>query len=172
MGAVAICRFHFPAANATLSLEKSSVNPCKVCELDQDHRAAVDEALQSCVPLDTISRGCGIGRSSLHRHFHRHVKRDVTNGAPRSAAPMSMPGTEPVLSPASAATSLSSSVEPRVEGSTKQQLICRIEQLWAEGLDGLASSKEPIFVTRADGSTVELKGDLRARKGFIVSCAK
>lgn len=39
--------------------------------------------------------------------------------------------------------------------------------LWGEGLEGLAVSKEKIDLLRADGSRVELNGDLRARKGFI-----
>jgi hypothetical protein len=73
---------------------------------------------------------------------------------------------EPVLLP-SAALPEPANIEARGQRPTREQLIERIEMLWGEGLDGLESSKEPIHITRPDGSTLELQGDLRARKGFI-----
>lgn len=50
--------------------------------------------------------------------------------------------------------------------STKANLLERIEYLWNESLDGLEVSKEPIRITKPDGSTVELRASC-ARVGFI-----
>jgi hypothetical protein len=53
-------------------------------------------------------------------------------------------------------------------GATKAVLLGRIETLWGEAVDGLKAAKEPVVLTKADGSTVEVPGgDLRARAGFI-----
>jgi hypothetical protein len=136
------------------------MNPCKVCTLDQEHRSAIDEALRSSVPLDEVSRRCGIARSSLHRHLRRHLTTDKNKPTQRS-------GELITVSEKETATSGTRSSEERVTRPTKGQLLQRIEMLWCEGLDGLATSKEPIYVTRPNGSTLELPGDLRARKGFL-----
>jgi hypothetical protein len=141
------------------------MNPCRVCNLGQEDRAAIDEALQNGVPLEQISRGCGISDSSLHRHFHRHVKADATKVSTGKA---DMKSPEPVRSSVSMPAVLEPIHEASLEKPTKQQLLERIEMLWGEGFDGLEATKEAIYLTRADGSKVELHaGDLRARKGFI-----
>lgn len=139
------------------------MNPCKVCILDRKHREVIDEALRNAVPLDEIARGCGIGRSSLHRHFHRHMSPDRSAAHPSDVAPVR--ATERM--PAAVAASEPPVAETRKARPTKQQLINRIEMLWGEGLDGLAVSKQPISVIRADGSQFQIPGDLKARKGFL-----
>lgn len=139
------------------------MNPCKVCILDRKHREVIDEALRNAVPLDEIARGCGIGRSSLHRHFHRHMSPDRSAAHPSDVAPVR--ATERM--PAAVAASEPPVAETRKARPTKQQLINRIEMLWGEGLDGLAVSKQPISVIRADGSQFQIPRDLKARKGFL-----
>lgn len=139
------------------------MNPCKVCILDRKHREVIDEALRNAVPLDEIARGCGIGRSSLDRHFHRHMSPDRSAAHPSDVAPVR--ATERM--PAAVAASEPPVAETRKARPTKQQLINRIEMLWGEGLDGLAVSKQPISVIRADGSQFQIPGDLKARKGFL-----
>lgn len=123
----------------------------------------IDEALRNAVPLDEIARGCGIGRSSLDRHFHRHMSPDRSAAHPSDVAPVR--ATERM--PAAVAASEPPVAETRKARPTKQQLINRIEMLWGEGLDGLAVSKQPISVIRADGSQFQIPGDLKARKGFL-----
>jgi hypothetical protein len=56
---------------------------------------------------------------------------------------------------------------PRPTELSKAQLLERIELLWTESLEGLEASKEPITITRPNGSSLELPGDLRARAGFV-----
>jgi len=51
--------------------------------------------------------------------------------------------------------------------STKAELLRRLEYLWHESLDGLEATKEAIHIEKANGSVIELPGDLRAPAGFM-----
>ena len=171
------------------------MNPCKVCVLDQEHRTAIDDALSSGVPLDTISHKCGIGRSSLHRHFHRHLRPDKNEPGPKSHGSRRTVQTTPVsasaklpdppeltaivrgrqrdtdtitsITVAGSSSGQSGENDGSAQTSTKAELLGRLEYLWHESLDGLDATKEAIRIEKANGSVIELPGDLRARAGFI-----
>jgi hypothetical protein len=145
------------------------MNPCKVCRLDPEHRTAIDEALRNSVPLDQISLGCGIGRSSLHRHRRRHLSGDRTQPTLNNSNAVSIPEPQQ-LSPSSSRNPRElPNVEPQAERPTKQQLLERIETLWSEGLEGLAVSKEKIDLTRADGSKSPQKFHHRTQRNREIS---
>ncbi len=122
---------------------------CSICKLPEGKRAAVDAALAAGdVSLAEVSVSSGLSKSALQRHS-KHLQA------------FEQPKVGP-LSPAVRREPLKPQSVP-----TKETLLERIEYLWAESLDGLELSKEPITLRKSDGSTVELPGVLRAPAGFI-----
>lgn len=122
---------------------------CSICRLPEQKRAAVDAALAAGdVSLIEVSASSGLSKSSLQRHS-KHL-----TGVQKPETPDPLPAViQDLVSEAPA--------------PTKESLLERIELLWNESLDGLAVSKEPVTITKPDGTTLELPGDLRARAGFI-----
>ena len=122
---------------------------CSICKLPERKRAAVDAALAAGdVSLVAVSISSGLSKSALQRHSKHRAE----------------PNNRPAVSPPPFVIEKPTS---EVAVPTKESLLERIEFLWAESLDGLELSKEPITLTKADGSTTELPGDLRARASFI-----
>jgi len=129
---------------------------CSVCRLDPERRRAVEAALTAAVPLGEISRSCGLSKSALSRHS-RH------SGRPESVASNKTPAAIVVRTAAPVPAS-----EPAAPAPTKTELLRRVEILWSEALDGLEASKEPIVLSKPDGSKLEISGgDLRARAAFV-----
>jgi hypothetical protein len=121
---------------------------CSICKLPDRKRAAVDAALAAGdVSLVEVSASSGISKSTLQRHSKHLQAVEQPEAQALSPAVMLEPLKQPV--------------------PTKETLLERIEFLWAESLDGLELSKEPITLRKPDGSSVELPGDLRARVGFL-----
>lgn len=135
---------------------------CSVCKSEPARLGAINAALAAGVPLDEISRSSGITKSSLHRHA-KHIpggemNTAVTSGRPSAPVPAPRGPLTPPLAP---------KPRPRPAAPTKEELLERIELLWGESLEGLEAAKEPIRVTKPDGSSLELPGDLRSRAAFI-----
>lgn len=140
---------------------------CSVCRLPADKRQAIDAALTSGqASLAEIGRVSKISVSALQRHHANHLNRPVgaaealhTAIAPvqqLGAAGLPMPPQTPASNPE----------------STKDELLSKIRFLWGEALEGLDASKQSLTVTKPDGSTLEIPGDLRARTGFIREARK
>jgi hypothetical protein len=123
---------------------------CTICKLETQRREAIDVALQGGVSLIEIATSSGLSKSSLQRH-----SKHMTTLQKLETPTLSPVVEDPILEPLALAA------------LTKESLLSRIEYLWQESLDGLAVSKRPIMMTRSNGSTVEVPGDLRARVGFI-----
>jgi hypothetical protein len=122
---------------------------CSICKLPERKRAAVDAALAAGdVSLVAVSVSTGLSKSALQRHSKHRAE----------------PNDHPAVSPLPFVTEKPTS---EIAVPTKESLLERIEFLWAESIDGLELSKEPITVRKPDGSSVDLPGDLRARVGFI-----
>jgi hypothetical protein len=122
---------------------------CSICKLPERKRAAVDAALAAGdVSLVAVSVSSGLSKSALQRHS-KHL-----------AEPNNRPAVSPLPFVIEKPTS-------EVAVPTKESLLERIEFLWAESIDGLELSKEPITLRKPDGSSIELPGDLRARVGFL-----
>jgi hypothetical protein len=122
---------------------------CSICKLPERKRAAVDAALAAGdVSLVAVSVSSGLSKSALQRHS-KHLSEPNNRWA-------ECPPPFVIEKPTS-----------EVAVPTKESLLERIEFLWAESLDGLMVSKEAVTMTKPDGSTIELPGDLRARAGFI-----
>ncbi len=116
---------------------------CSVCRLDQPRRNAIDRALRDPrITLDELSATAGVTRSSLHRHS-RHLDSNAK----------------------SVDLDAASDDEP---GLSKLEILNRIEHLWNECMSGLAAAKSPLYLTKKDGSTIELPaGDLKSRSSFV-----
>ena len=123
---------------------------CSVCQISSEERAAIDAALREGASLQVISNHTGVSKSSLWRHS-KHLE----GGKP------TLPAQKAVCT---VARNENTSVSPSV---ALEQALNRNELLWNEALDGLEAAKQPIVVTRPDGSKLEVPGDLRARAGFI-----
>jgi transposase-like protein len=134
---------------------------CTICKLEAEKRSAIDAALQGGLSLEEISRGCGISKSSLHRHSH-HLK-PASAVVPTTGEPPATP-----LAPTASPGTVTEPSSPAAQAPTRNQFLERIEFLWGESIEGLNDSKEPIVLHKADGSSIEIKGgDLKARPGFI-----
>ena len=126
--------------------------------------------------LQEISSTSGLSRSSLHRH-RQHLDRvpsDASNISPPVPTDVSVRQeiSDAVLVPQSTAPAVAVAghgveTEPSYQTETKAELLRRLEYLWQESLDGLQATKEPVRISKPDGSSLEIPGDLRARAAFI-----
>jgi len=136
---------------------------CSICRLEPAKKQAIDAALAAGVSLDELARRSGLGRSSLGRHG-QHAPGAADK--PALVKPENPP--ERVQVPRGPLTPpLASVAVARTARPSKEQLLERIELLWGESMDGLSASKEPIQITKPDGTQLEIPGDLRARAGFL-----
>lgn len=150
---------------------------CGVCKLPAEKLDAVNAALRrGDVSLQDVAERSGITKSSLHRHKAHMAPALVVIPAPaepsvkpevlRPAAPLS---TEVLAAGApGAACADMLAPGPPAPAASKARFLERIEMLWGESLDGLEASKEPVTLSKADGSCVTISaGDLRARAAFV-----
>jgi hypothetical protein len=142
---------------------------CSVCKLDSAKRAAIDAALRGNASLIEISAKCGISKSALQRHS-KHLAGPylVTKEAPVEAMtpdPAATPVSEPVS--AEIAKPEEQSIAAPTGELTKQSLLERLEHLWSESMDGLEAAKESVVITKPNGVSIEVPGDLRARAAFV-----
>lgn len=149
---------------------------CKVCQLGSGRREVIDLALRSGqASLLEISASTGCSKSSLHRH-RQHLVGPPPGGVVRTVHNVPDGITTVVTEPREALPAIVAEdlpVAPACENvasprpTTKAELLNRLEFLWRESLDGLEASKQPIRISKPDGSTIEVSGDLRSRPAFI-----
>jgi hypothetical protein len=158
---------------------------CSICKLPAEKLEALEAAiLGGDISLHELANSTGLSKSAIHRHKQHLVPaRPVTRQQaaeelpPDSPSAVTVRAIQPPPSQPIAPESRAAEVEVIPAGAdrpkgpvtaTKARLLARIESLWGECTDGLRAAKEPVVLTKADGSTVEVPGgDLRARAGFI-----
>jgi hypothetical protein len=139
---------------------------CHVCLLDSEKLAAINDGLRAQLPLAQLSEISGVSKSSLSRHT-KHLDERLPTRSPAPAI-VRTPPAAPAPPPAPAAPSaVAAPHTPACAIPSKETLLQRIEQLWAESIDGLEASKETIKVLKPNGESLEVPGDLRSRVGFI-----
>lgn len=147
---------------------------CTVCRLGAGKRQAIDAALcsghVSLAELETSSR---ISKSALQRHS-KHINAPIVEAQTvqdAAIAQAALPIAPQVLQSAPIAQLAPFAARESAE-TTKGRLLERIELLWNESIEGLEASKEPLVITKPNGSTIEVPGDLRARAGFVREARK
>jgi hypothetical protein len=139
---------------------------CTICRLEPEKQQAISTALQESVPLQVISNRTGLSKSSIWRHSKHMAKVGGQEKAPKAMPKVQTPVPAPQEPPLPAPAPKTPAPEPLDPELKRQRAEGRLERLYNEAIEGLEASKEPVVLTKADGSVIEVR-DLRARAAFI-----
>lgn len=153
---------------------------CSICALSAEQHEALAEALRAGVSLQAISDKTNLTKSSSWRHSRRldradgQAKQNAMAPNPSTvpaAAPATMPA--PKEQPTAVVPTTTKELDQPVSNivpakpRSREDTLAKLDYLWGDALDGLEASKKPLIVTKADGTEIEVPGDLRCRAAFL-----